>query len=128
MADRTVAALFVLAMAALVLFASNVRLGFGFAACGLLVLSLALGFGRLRAGLIGLFAAYAILLSAMVWLEDSPRLVLGVPAATALLIYGIWPAPLAAGLLYGLVFRRDVLPDEKLDQFLAEHGRRRGPG
>jgi hypothetical protein len=125
MSDRTVAAIFAVALAALVLFPLHAWLGFGIAACALLVLGLVLGFARLHPALLLVFAAYVALLAGMVWLADSSRLILGLPAATALLVYGIWPMPLLAALLYGLLFRSSVLPDDKLEKFLAEHGRRR---
>jgi hypothetical protein len=125
MSDRTVAAIFAVALAALALFPLHAWLGFGIAACALLVLGLALGFTRLHPALLILFAAYVGLLAGMVWFAESSRLILGLPAATALLVYGIWPMPLLAALLYGLLFRSSVLPDDKLEKFLAEHGRRR---
>lgn len=124
MADRTVAAIFAAGLAALIAFFLNAWLAFGIAAAALLVLGLVLGFGGLRAALIVLFAGYVVLLGGMAWLADTPAIVLGFPAPTALLVYGIWPMPLMAGLLYALVFRTSVLPEEKLRKFLGEHGRR----
>lgn len=125
MNGRIASAILIAAAAALVLALFNLWLGFGIAACALLVLSLALGFGRLRPVLLLLFASYVALLGGMAWLGHTPRLVLGLPAATALLVYGIWPMPLLAALYYALQFRSRVLPDDKLRHFLAEHGRRR---
>lgn len=125
MSDRTVAAMFAVALVALVLFPFHAWLGFGVAVCALLVLGLVLGFTRLHPALLLLFATYVALLAGMVWLADSSGLILGLPAATALLVYGIWPMPLLAALLYGLLFRSSVLPDNKLEKFLAKHGRRR---
>lgn len=125
MSNRTVAAIFAVVLAALALFAAHNWLGFGMAACALLVLGLVLGFGRLRLALVLVFVAYVVLLTGMARLAGSSRLILGLPAATALLVYGIWPMPLLAALLYGVVFRSSVLPDDKLRKFLAEHGRRR---
>jgi hypothetical protein len=96
-----------------------------------LVLGLALGHGAARRrpaiglSLALLFAGYVLLLSGMVFADATAlRLVGGLPAGTALLVYGIWPVPLLAGLLYALVFRSAVLPPDKLNKFLAEHGRR----
>jgi hypothetical protein len=123
MAARLVAALFVAALAAITCALFNVWLGFGVATCALLVLGLALGFGRLLFGLWFLFAGYVLLLAGMVWLRDSRELILGFPAPTALLVYGIWPMPLLAGLLYGLVFRSAVLPEDKLERFLRSRDR-----
>lgn len=56
--------------------------------------------------------------------DGSPDLVLGVPVATAFLIYGIWPLGISIGILYFRVFDRLVLPRRKLDAFLSEFGRR----
>ncbi len=125
MSDRLTGGILVCAAAALVLARLNLWFGFGLAACALLVLSLALGFGGLRPALVVVFVLYVVLLSGMAWLGHTSRLVLGLPAATALLVYGIWPMPLLAALYYALQFRSSILPDEKLERFLAEHGRRR---
>ncbi len=130
--DRTVAAIFAAALLCVVLFLFNRWALFGAATCGLLVLGLALGFGLrgrprvLYAGLLALLVSYAWLLWGIASFEPRGplRLAGGVPAATALLIYGIWPMPLLAGLLYALIFRSSVLPDDKLENFLAKYGRR----
>lgn len=132
--DRVIAVIFAAGVAALLLFLLNAWLLFGVVVCGVLVLGLALGYGAGRRrlaislSLILLFVAYGVLLVGMVRAlgsGDSSRLVLGFPAATALLVYGIWPLPLLAGLLYALMFRSSVLPEERLEKFLAEHGRQR---
>jgi len=123
----TVALLFVAALTALALAAFNLWLGFGVAACALLVGGLILGFGGRRGPFLVLLSGYVVLLVTMARLADSPALVLGLPVSTALLVYGIWPMPLAAALYYALVFRSSVLPDDRLEKFLAEHRRRR-PG
>lgn len=126
--DRIVTAIFVIALLILPLSFFNLWFAFALATSVLLVLGLALGFGShhrpIRRTLILLSAGYTLLLVAMVWADragGSPWLVLGFPAATALLVYGIWPMPLIAGLLYALVFRSSVLPEDKLQKFLAEH-------
>ncbi len=133
--DRVVLALGGAAVLALVLALLNAWLLFGVVVCGMLVLALAIGFaGRwpaaVQVALVVLFAVYVLLLAAMAG-SDAPgsslRLVLGLPRGTAALVYGVWVVPLAAALLYGLVFRSAVLPPEKLERFLAEHSRwRRG--
>jgi hypothetical protein len=131
MTGRLVAAIFAAALVALACALGNAWWGFGVATFALLVLGLALGFGRLPLSLWLLFAAYVLLLGGMNWLSASRELILGFPAPTALLVYGIWPLPLAAGLFYGLVFRASVLPEDKLEGFLREHGKREthlGPG
>jgi hypothetical protein len=131
--DRLVLALFGAALLGLALLALNSWLLFGIVACGMLVLGLALGFGaERRSGLIAtlllfLFAGYAWLVWGMAGSDrpgDPLLLIGGLPRGTALLVYGIWPIPLLAGLIYGLVFRTRVLPPDKLQQFLAEHRRR----
>jgi len=131
--DRVVGAVFLAALACLIAFFFDFWGLFGLAACGLLVLGLALGYGgarnslAIRLSLAALFAAYALLLAGLIWVDRAgggPRLVMGFPLGTALLVYGIWPLPLVAGLLYALLFRSSVLPEEKLQKFLAEHGRR----
>ena len=126
MSDRFVGAIFAVVLVSLLLFVFNAWLLFGIAACALLVLGLALGFGSFRGTLLVLLVGYILLLGGMAWLSETPRLVLGFPAPTALLVYGVWPLPPIAGLLYALVFRSSVLPEEKLQKFLAEHGRK-GP-
>ena len=122
--DRIVGAIFAVALAAVLASFFNAWLPFGIAVCGLLVLGLALGFGSLRRPVALLFAMYVLLLAGMVWLQDSPRLLGGLPAATALLVYGIWPMPLLAALIYALVFPTSVLPEDKLQAFLDKHARR----
>jgi len=117
--------MFAAALAAIVLGALNLWLGFGIVACALLVGGLLLGFRGLRAPLLLILGLYTVLLVLMARLEGSSRLLLGFPVATALLVYGIWPMPLLAGLLYGLVFRSKVLPEDRLNEFLASHARRK---
>lgn len=124
--DRIVAAIFALGLAGVALFFFHSWLLFGIVGCGILVLCLALGFGAVHRTLLFLFAGYVLLLGGMAWLGHTARLVLGFPASTALLVYGIWPLPLIAGLLYALVFRSSVLPEDKLEKFLADHSRRSG--
>ena len=133
--DRLVAAMFGAGLLGLLLLLFNQRALFGLTVCAVLLLGLALGYSSghltrpIRLTLLALFAADTALLTGMVLSPTSgplPRLVFGFPAPTALLVYGIWPLPLLAGLLYALVFRSNVLPEDKLERFLAEHSRRRG--
>jgi len=42
----------------------------------------------------------------------------GFPAGTAMLVYGIAPLGLMLGLLYGLIFDREILPLDKQREFL----------
>jgi hypothetical protein len=101
---------------------------FGFAAWAALAAAFAIGYGPhwrqpFVAGMLLLvFAVFSALLAGMVWLDDPEgqlRLIGGLPAATALLVYGIWPAGLLAGLLYVLAFDRWVLPPGALERVRA---------
>ena len=42
----------------------------------------------------------------------------GFPAGTAMLVYGIAPLGLMLGVLYGLIFDREILPLDKQREFL----------
>lgn len=133
MNDRIVGIIFACGAAALALFWFNLWAWFGAISCAILVLGLALGYGparrapAIRWSLAGLLLAYLALLGGITLAGAQTGLVLGFPPATALLIYGIWPLPLVAGLVYALVFRTSVLPEDKLQKFLAEHPRREPP-
>ncbi len=106
---------------------------FGVATLLLIFLCAALGFGVSSArievwpALLAMLAAGVVLLGAILLTDrtdGSPDLILGVPVATAFLIYGIWPLGIFIGVLYFRVFDRLVLPRRKLDAFLSEFGRR----
>ena len=106
---------------------------FGVGTLLLIFLCAALGFGGSAArrevlpALLAMFAAGVVLMVAILLTDrtdSSPDLVLGVPVATAFLIYGIWPLGVFIGVLYFRVFDRLVLPSWKLDKFLSEFGRR----
>lgn len=98
-----------------------------------LALALAIGWrGALRRGVVlsiaGIFVVFAALMTAIALLEDplgEPRLWLGLPASTAVLVYGVWPLGVLPSLLYAARFRGLVLPEEKLRRFLAQHSRHR---
>ncbi len=129
--DRVILLIFTFGLIALVLALFNFWVPFGLAVFGILVLTLALGFGPARRGgmirrfLIFLSLAYVLIFAGMVWFDrttEGLHLVLGLPAATAFLVYGIWIVPASTALLYGLVFRSSVLPEDKIKQFLADHG------
>ena len=130
--DGPVLAILLISIAALVMVFTGLWLVFGMLVCALLVAGLALGFGAARRSkpvrfvLFFLICAYIASLGAMAWLEGSTeasRLVLGFPPATSVLVYVIWPVPLLSGILFGLVFPTSILPEEKLREFLATHGR-----
>jgi len=76
--------------------------------------------------MIAMLALYGALLAGIAWLDDPQRLrlLLGLPAGTALLVYGVWPIGLVWGVLYGVLFPRDVLPRERLERFLKTYGRK----
>ena len=48
------------------------------------------------------------------------RLWLGLPPATAVLVYLLWPLQSIIGALYVREFSRTVLPDDRLNRFLSE--------
>lgn len=132
--DRIVLIIFFVGIFALPLSFLNSWFLFGLATWLLMVLSLAVGFGRASSRkpifytLAGLFLVYSLLLAVIAW-TDRPEsdldLLFGLPIGTAFLVYGIWPLGVAPGVLYFLVFHRSVLPEEKLQKFLADFGHRR---
>ena len=132
-ADRLALAWSFAAAAALLLSLANQWLLFGVLVWLILVLGAASGYGpwsrrsSILATLTGVFLLYTGFLLGIAWTyRPDQELVLffGVPAPTAFLIYGIWPCGAILGLLYALEFRRSVLPEDKLDQFLAKFGRK----
>ena len=119
------------AAAAIILVWTSHWLLFGIAAWVLMALGLAVGFGPqltlkpIPAMIVGLFVVYVGLLTTIAALDDPEgplNLVLGFPAATAVLVYGIWPAAAAIGIIYGLTFDRTVLPPDRLDEFVRRFG------
>lgn len=48
----------------------------------------------------------------------------GLPAGTAMLVYGIAPLGISLGFLYGLIFDREILPREQQHEFLERHRRK----
>jgi hydrogenase/urease accessory protein HupE len=103
----------------------------GAASLAVIVLALAFGWRRSLSGVIlwslaGIFALFTGLIAAMVLVDDTsgpPTLWLGLPAATALLVYGVWPLGVLPSLLYACRFRDAVLPEDRLERFLAAHSR-----
>lgn len=65
---------------------------------------------------------YAFLFSLLIWLyTQNPTgmpttYILGLPPATAVLFYGIWPLPLLLAVAYGLVFDRWIIRREDMDR------------
>ena len=122
------------ALLALLLALVNQWLWFGILVWLILLLGVAIGYGpqcrriRILATLTGVFLLYTGFLLGIVWTYRPGAeltLFLGLPVPTAFLIYGIWPCGAILGLLYGLEFRRSVLPHDKLQRFLAEFGRKK---
>lgn len=121
------------ALLALLLALANLWLWFGILVWIILVLAAAIGYSpqcrrnSILAALSGVFLLYTgfLLGIARTYRPDAPiALFLGLPVPTAFLLYGIWPCGLLLGLLYAFEFRRSVLPQDKLRQFLAEFGRK----
>ncbi len=119
--------------AAIILGCLNHWLLFGVAACVLMALGLAVGFGPrltrkpIPAMILGFLVVYIALLAAIAALDDPEgpaNLVLGFPAATAVLVYGVWPAASGIGIVYALTFNRTVLPSDCLDDFMRRFGRK----
>lgn len=101
----------------------------------LLTLSVAIGWGAAlgdRTVALWLGAClliYSALILGMIALDDpttaEPVLWGGFPKATALLVYGLWPLGTLPTILYGLRFKRDILPEERLQSFLQRYSRHR---
>jgi hypothetical protein len=132
-ADRLALVWSFAAVVALLLSLANQWLLFGVLVWLILVLGVAAGYGpasrrnSILATLTGVFLLYTGFLLGIAWThrpDQAVTLFLGVPVPTAFLIYGIWPCGAILGLLYALEFRRSVLPEDKLKQFLAEFGRK----
>ncbi len=78
--------------------------------------------------LVGLFVLFSGLLVWMAALDDPAselELWLGLPPATAVLVYAVWPLGVLPSLLYALRFHDTVLEESKLQRFLAKHSQRR---
>ena len=121
------------AVVALGLSLINQWLWFGILVWAILFFSAAIGYGpHSRRGTIlltltGMFVLYTGFLFGIAWTFEpgsEPPLFLGLPVPTAFLVYGIWPCGVILGLLYGLEFSRSVLPEDRLQHFLAEFGRK----
>ncbi len=70
--------------------------------------------------------AFCTLIAFAYWLHDPSgplRTIGAIPAGTAMLIYGLPPLGLLVGLLYGALFDRVTLPEDRLASFLQRHGR-----
>ena len=108
-------------------FASNAAL-LGMASVALIVVLCLLGLrspGRPSKLTVAAVLAFGIgfccLLALQFHLHDPSgplRTIGGFPAGTAMLVYGIAPLGLMLGVLYGLIFEREVLPIEKQREYL----------
>lgn len=99
----------------------------------LLSLELWLGFGRLadsalvRGAAAALFLIYTGVFAAMIVLHDpagDPNLILGFPAGSALLVYGVLPLAILPTLFVTFLFDRLVLPPERVARLVERYGRR----
>ena len=109
----------------------NQWLWFGMTAWAIFALAVAIGIGpasrrpRVAAVIVAMFVGYCALLYEMVRLYDPsgpPRIVLGFPISTALLVYGMAPVASIPAVLYVVLFDRWILPAERLERFRAEFG------
>jgi hypothetical protein len=103
---------------------------FGAAMFVLMLLLLRAGYGRGTKALLGsLCALLACYLGLLCWIvvADQPAgdlvLLLGLPQATALLVYGLWPLGFLAGALYYARFSHSILPADRLEEFLRRFSR-----
>ena len=128
--DRVIGGIFVLSVLALILGSVHSWLLFGIVSFALLVLCLTLGLGygrstrQIRTFLVFLFLACVLLLGGIVFVDrpnEGLHLWLGFPRGTALLVYGIWLVPALSSLIYGWFFPVSVLPEDRLQKFLADH-------
>ena len=82
---------------------------------------------RTVAATIGIGAALCALLVLAYRLHDPEGALTtigGLPAGTAMLVYGLPAAGSLVGILYGLAFDREILPIESQREFLERFGRR----
>lgn len=134
-ADRIAAAIGLAALLALGLALAGQARAFGVAAVAVVMLPLAFGWsakgrpGAVQLRLAACAALYAVLILATFALDQpddpEPALFWGFPPATAVFVYLIWPLGALPALLYGLRFRRDVLREDDLTQFLQRYSKRR---
>jgi hypothetical protein len=103
---------------------------FGAAMFVLMLLLLRAGYGRGTKVLLGsLCALLACYLALLVWIvvADQPAgdlvLMLALPQATALLVYGLWPLGFLVGALYYVRFSHSILPADRLEEFLRRFSR-----
>ena len=109
---------------------------FGALAWLLLALELLLGFGAacrsaiVRATAAVIFLGFTAVLAGMKLLHDpagGPGTILGFPVGAALLFYGIFPLGFVPLIVVTALFDSHVLPKERVERLLAEHGRDREP-
>lgn len=94
------------------------QIGFGDSACE----------PRIRLTLAAYLALMVGLLSAIFHLHpmsDVTDLWLGLPPATAVLVYLFWPLQGIVGTLHIMEFSRTVMPEDRLNRFLAQHSKNR---
>lgn len=127
-ATRIVQSIAVTALVAVALAITGHWLAFGIASWAVLMLSVAVGFSagpsgaprRILLSVAVMFALYSAMVVASALLEDptgEPVLWMGLPRATAVLVYGIWPLGVLPAVLYLVEFSRSVLPADRLAHF-----------
>lgn len=121
------------ALVALPLALANRWFWFGIIVWLMLLLGIALGYGphcrrktilAALSGMLLLYSAFLLGIARTYHPENEIELFLGLPVPAAFLVYGIWPCGLLLGVLYALEFPHSVLPEDKLQKFLAEFGRK----
>ena len=126
--DRLAWTIGAITVAGLALAATLSTAAFGVASWAILALLSTAGFRGFEsprrvliwaAALFVLFSSLVLAIFALEAPDAALTLWLGLPRATALLVYGIWPLGVLLGLLYAIEFSREILPEEKLQAFLA---------
>ena len=131
-AGRLVAATALLCAGALVAGLANQPLVLGCCSIALIAVLAVLGMGsgasaatRLAVFLFGVLFCVLISLSFLLNAPDQPLVTVGgFPPGTAVLVYAIGPLGLILGLIYGLSFDKQVLPEERLRSFVDRFSRK----
>ena len=128
--DRVVLAAALLSLVLVLFSLLGWWLWFGAAMFVLMMMLVRAGHGRGTKVLLGsLCALLACYLGLLGWIvvADQPAgdlvLLLGLPQAPALLVYGLWPLGFLVGALYYARFSRSILPSDRLEEFLRRFSR-----
>lgn len=132
--DLPVLLLALLSLAAIMAALSGLWFFFGLLGWPLMLLAVWTGYGasarrRSLAWSLGVgLLAYVVFYTALTLAWRGPTteltLILGLPTATSLLVYGIWPLGIFFGWLYFASFSQAVLPPERTRAFFDRFGRR----